>query len=201
MQIQHHIKKPKGENSVSSQQSIYEVFLFEGSPFHLPFNEQSVRAIATNAPILSLQIATVRELVLLFGRHLDYLKSHPELFARFGTTAPDLGQYMKGVLAPLEIANAAYFRVQGKQKDAEFILDKWDKIDSGRYSAFLKSKVDQCAILLKQDKEWEEIFGLAYGYDMSNYYRVGIAAAEMAFEGYVMTIFRMLEMGGNKPSN
>jgi hypothetical protein len=170
--------------------SIYEVYLYKGSPFFLPFKEDSWKQAIEGARNLPMQISIVLQLHRDALNHHAYLDTHHEVLAAFAPSA-DLFQYFLGLLAPLEIIEVAYFEENGKYEQAEHVKQQWRGEDPA-YADFRIGKVSQCRVLLNQQDPWKQIFELPYGHFWSDYFRVGVTVAEVSFFTYMNTINKLL---------
>ena len=181
------------EQATLTPRSIYEVYLFQGSPFIPALNQNVWNDIIDNARFMPIRVAIVLGLKPLADTHLMYLQSHPELLVRFRTAPFDLILYRMGYLAPLEIFTLAFYKLMNMTEQIYVLLESREKADGQKFASFLMSKIDQCVNLFQQDDLEEKVFNLAYGYDRSDYYRVGITVAEMTYRGYNSAIMKILD--------
>lgn len=165
-------------------QAIREMYLFKDSPFKLPVNEPTHKAVLEQAREQPFPLAIARELVVLANLHLAHLNNRLELFGQLNSTTKDLVKYKWGLLAPLEIIVASFSGTQGNPEETDIALRGFEDVDNGAYLSFLQSKISQCRTLMKKAdtmEKWEEICILAIDYDTSDYYRIGVIASQMAF--------------------
>jgi hypothetical protein len=165
-------------------QALREAYLFNNSPFMLPVDEPTYKAVLEQAREQPLSLAIARELVVLANLHLAHLNNRLELFGQLNSTTKDLLKYKWGLLAPLEIIIASFSGTQGNPEEADIALYGVEDVDNGAYLSFLQSKISQCRTFMKKadtKEKWEEMCMLAIDYDTSDYYRVGVIASQMAF--------------------